>query len=90
MSSKSLIVKMWWGLDGAAPGEGSGLDSPPAGLLFCGYEVILGRAPRSGLAKTDPEVEFASVEGFVEDNPNSRASHSDWGHGLWAIVQFSP
>ncbi len=59
------------------PGEGSGLDSPPAGLLFWGYEGILGRAPRSGLANTDTEVEIVSVEGFVEDKSTPRASVSN-------------
>lgn len=112
MCNTTLLNWFW------LPGEGSGLDSPPAGLLFWGYEGILGRAPRSGLAKTDTEVEFVSLEGFVEDKSTLRASDSngninwnfniqkctrqhfagsnimqyspDCGHGLWAIVQFSP
>lgn len=54
------------------PGEGSGLESPPAGLLFWGYEGILGRAPRSGLAKRAcVSVEFEMV------NSTSCASVSD-------------
>lgn len=43
------------------PGDGSGLDSPPAGLLFREYAEFLGRIPESGLAKGDTKRGFAGV-----------------------------
>lgn len=36
VSSRSRRVTIWWGLGGPVPGDGRGLDDPPAGLLACG------------------------------------------------------
>lgn len=81
VSSRSLMVRMWWGLDLVAPGEGRGRNSPPAGLL------ILGLAPWSGLGSG---AEKLGVVGRECATSTSWASDSDWAQGLCAIVLFSP
>lgn len=87
VSSRSLMVRMWWDLDTALPGEGRGLDVPPAGLRVCRCPGVLD--PDAGSCLEDGWRGVGAPSSGVGLITPSGISISWLWLGLWAMVLLS-